>query len=276
MVLVLGACDDGNGAPVQPTSPVPSRSRAVIEAAQETAATGSVALDMTVEFGGSSQVPDGTTIGMSGRSTLGDPRTAELHADFEALGVGSIDMLIDDQDVYIRGGVIDRLLRSAKGDPDWLFVDLTSSHPAVAQFGGLASGQNDAALLLYFLFGATGDVRDLGGETIDGVATTHYSLTTDLEAALADAPEDVRAALHRNVSQLETQGVETRLGTDVWVDGEQLIRRIAYVYRLSEQGGGGEMLTTVSFSGFGEPVELDVPGAAEIVDVTEVRSTAAE
>jgi hypothetical protein len=268
VLVVLVACNAGDGGADGQATTATSRSGAITEAAEKTAATGSVALQMTVEFQGNSQVPEGTTIGMTGSSTLGDPRIAELHADFEALGVGAIDMPIDDQAVYLRGGVIDQVLRSARGGADWLFVDLASSDPAAQRFAGLSSGQNDASLLLYFLFGESDDVEEVGSETIDGASTTRYSLTADLEEALADAPAAVRDALQANIDQLEAQSVDTRLEAEVWIDEEELIRRVTYVYTMA---GGGQMLTTADFSEFGEPIELDIPDPADVVDVTEVQ-----
>jgi hypothetical protein len=91
--LILFGCggDGGNGDGSSAASPAD-----IIAAVETTAATGSVALDMTLEFNDSSSVPDGTTIDMTGSSTFGDPRRAELSADFESLGVGRIEMLIDE------------------------------------------------------------------------------------------------------------------------------------------------------------------------------------
>jgi hypothetical protein len=239
LLVVLVACGggDGDGQATTPATTPTTQAASIATAVETTAATESVSLDMTVEFQGSSTVPEGTTIGMTGRSTLGDPR------------LGSIGQ---------------------KPKPEWLFVDLSSSDPAVDQFRSLSTGQNDASLLLYFLLGATGEVSEVATEEIDGVATTHYSLTADLDDALAEAPAEVQSPLEENVAALEASGIETRLEADVWIDDEQLIRRAAYVYELSDASGGGQILTTVSFSGFGEPVELDIPARADVIDVTEL------
>jgi hypothetical protein len=274
LLVVLVACGggDGDGQATTPATTPTTQAASIAAAVETTAATESVSLDMTVEFQGSSTVPEGTTIGMTGRSTLGDPRVAELHADFQALGVGDIEMLIDDQHLYMRGGAFDELLGSIgqKPKPEWLFVDLSSSDPSVGQFRSLSTGQNDASLLLYFLLGATGEVSEVGNEEVGGVATTHYSLTADLQKALDEAPAEVQAPLEENVGALEASGIETRLEAEVWIDDEQLIRRAAYVYELSDASGGGQILTTVSFSDFAEPVELDIPARADVIDVTEL------
>ena len=226
---------------------------------------------MTVEFNDSSSVPDGTTIAMTGSSTFGDPRRAELSADFESLGVGRIEMLIDEDQVYIRGGVFDDLLSQLPGKREWLFVDLSSSDPAVDQFRSLSTGQNNASLLLYFLLGGSGQVRELGSEEVDGVSTTHYALTADLHRVLAEAPADVADSLQANIEELEAGGVQTKLDADVWVDDERLIRRVGYVYRLSDVGGGGQMTATVTFSGFGEPIEFEVPDPNQVAPVTQLQ-----
>jgi hypothetical protein len=268
--LILFGCsgdggnrDGSNGAAASPAD--------IIAAVETTAATGSVALDMTLEFNDSSSVPEGTTIDMAGSSTFGDPRRAELSADFEALGVGRIEMLIDEDQVYMRGGVFDDLLSQLPGKREWLFVDLSSSDPTVDQFRSLSSGQNNASLLLYFLLGGSGQVRQLGSEEVDGVSTTHYALTADLDRALAEAPAEVADSLQANIEELEAGGVQTKLDADVWVDDEGLIRRVGYVYRLSDAGGGGQMTATVTFSGFGEPIEFEVPDQDQVAPVTQLQ-----
>jgi hypothetical protein len=266
--LILFGCggDGENGDGSSAVSPAD-----IIAAVETTAATGSVALDMTLEFNDSSSVPDGTTIDMTGSSTFGDPRRAELSADFESLGVGRIEMLIDEDQVYMRGGVFDELLSQLPGKREWLFVDLTSSDPAADQFRSLSTGQNNASLLLYFLLGGSGQVREVGSEEVDGVSTTHYALTADLDRALGEAPAEVADSLQANIEELEAGGVQTKLDADVWLDDDRLIRRVGYVYRLSDAGGGGQMTATVTFSGFGEPIEFDVPDPDQVAPVTQLQ-----
>jgi hypothetical protein len=43
------------------------------------------------------------------------------------------------------------------------------------------------------------------------------------------------------------------------------------VYHLSDVGGGGRMIATVTFSAFGEPIEFAVPGRDEIAPVTQLQ-----
>jgi hypothetical protein len=265
--LILFGCggDGGNGDGSSAASPAD-----IIAAVETTAATGSVALDMTLEFNDSSSVPDGTTIDMTGSSTFGDPRRAEL-CGFRVVGRRSDRDAHRRDQVYMRGGVFDELLSQLPGKREWLFVDLTSSDPAVDQFRSLSTGQNNASLLLYFLLGGSGQVREVGSEEVDGVSTTHYALTADLDRALAEAPAEVADSLQANIEELEAGGVQTKLDADVWVDDDRLIRRLGYVYRLSDAGGGGQMTATVTFSGFGEPIEFAVPDPDQVAPVTQLQ-----
>jgi hypothetical protein len=180
-------------------------------------------------------------------------------------------MLIDDDQVYMRGGVFDDLLSRLPAKREWLFVDLSSSDPAMDQFRNLSTGQNDAALVLFFLFGVSGQVRELGSEEVGGVSTTHYALTADLDRAVPEAPAEMADALRANIDALVAGGVQTMLDAEVWVDDERLIRRVGYVYGLADAGGGGQMIATVTFSGFGEPIEFEVPAGNEIAPVTQLR-----
>jgi hypothetical protein len=63
--------------------------------------------------------------------------------------------------------------------------------------------------------------------------------------------------------------VQTKLDADVWVDDERLIRRVGHVYRLSD--AGGQMTATVTFSGFGEPIEFEVPDPDQVAPVTQLQ-----
>lgn len=48
----------------------------------------------------------------------------------------------------------------------------------------------------------------------------------------------------------------------------EMLRRVGYVYHLSDVGGGGQMTVMVTFSGFGEPIEFEVPDSNQVAPVT--------
>ena len=123
----------------------------LIAAAETSLATGTVRVAQTIEFEASSIIPDGTSAWAQGQATLDQPRRMHLTADFSALQLGKLEMLVDDSLVYMPGPVFDQLA----GEGKWLLVDLDSSDPAAAPFKSLASGQNDVGMALAYLYGAT-------------------------------------------------------------------------------------------------------------------------
>jgi hypothetical protein len=69
---------------------------------------------------------------------------------------------------------------------------------------------------------ASKDVRLLGKETVGGVSTTHYQGTFDRRDGLAKLSGRQRAEAERSLGQT---GLE-KMDFDVWVDGQQLPRKV--------------------------------------------------
>ena len=113
-------------------------------------------------------------------------------------------MIRDDSLVYMRGTSFERLV----GPRRWLLVDLESDDPAAAPFKGIASGQNDVSMALFYLYGATDILSIGGGETIRGQATSRFSMEIDLEAAREEIPEERREALEDLIATFRTGGIE--------------------------------------------------------------------
>jgi len=104
--------------------------------------------------------------------------------------------------------------------------------------------------------------KKLGTETIDGVPTTHYRVTVDVQDALAKATPNQREALNRLLRFARKQGVDPASTTsDVWIGDDGLVRRST-----QSLGRLGSMTTT--FSDFGTPVHIEAPPPDETVDVS--------
>jgi hypothetical protein len=230
-------------------------------AADATIAEGTVKLVQTVEFNGSSTIPDGTMATLDGATAFGKPTKLRASADFAALGAGQFDLIVDDQLLYMRGGIVEPLVGARK----WLRVDLESDDPRAAGFKSLTTGQNDSSLLLYFLYGATDPVASLPDEDLNGQPIRRYSMPVDLQLALEQAPDEVASSLQANVASLEGQGAGTTLDAEVWIGPDALVHRVDYVYTLGATGGGGTMHVTCVFSDFGATLDLGIPDDADIV-----------
>lgn len=256
-VALLAACGGGGSGSAQ----------TIREAAEATLATGSAAFEQLVTSEGSSQVPDGTEIRGTGASSYGDPRTVHGTFDFGDLGIGTIEVIVTDTVAYLRGDVVADL----SGDAEtWLVVDLESTDPTAQQLGGLVTGQNDASLLLYYLFGVGDEVEAIGTETIGGVDATGYRISVDLEAALERVPPEAREPLQLNLDELGDGGVSPVLEAEAWIDGDGFVRRTVYVYDLGEGAGGGRIRVVSDLSAFGDPVAVEIPPPGEVVALEDV------
>jgi hypothetical protein len=242
----------------------------VIAAADATIAEGTVRIEQTLEFNGSSLIPDGTSATTTGQASFDLPRQMIQSADLTELGQGPIDMIVDDTLVYMSGSVFDQLA----GEGNWLLVDLESEDPRAAPFKSLATGQNDVGIAIVYLYGMTGAAAVSEGEEINGVATTLYEGTSDLEAAQEAVPDQYRESFEVAVASLRAGGVEPEVETQAWVGDDGLVHRVRYVYALGPAQGGGSMETVIDFFDFGAPMELGIPSDDEVVSIDEIQAPA--
>lgn len=130
---------------------------------------------------------------------------------------------------------------SLPGGSTWMKLDLSSGEeldtPVPA--GGDPKGE------LAILEGVTG-VRKLGREEVRGVPTTHYRGTIGA-AGNGDSP----------------------LHLEVWIDGDELVRRMRIVQSQPQDGGGSTTTDMrIDFFDFGIEPKIDVPGSSEVFDAT--------
>jgi hypothetical protein len=124
--------------------------------------------------------------------------------------------------------------------------------------GGLIGRLPDEPLGVLGLLGHAEGMRRVGGERLDGVATTHFAGRVDpRRAGKGTVPAEFGLGLEQLLA-------EPRLPLEVWLDAEGLPRRIEYVFRLKPlENEGTPVLPARSIrgvydlSGFGDPVEVD-------------------
>ncbi|HEX5936815.1 MAG TPA: LppX_LprAFG lipoprotein [Actinomycetota bacterium] len=198
---------------------------------------------------------------------------AAMTLDLGLLG-GEMEMVMADGVVYMRSPVFQG------AGTEWVSIDPTKLSPKeAAQFGGFGAGTTDPSAYAG-LFAGVFDVEAAGEQEIDGVPTTHYTGTIDLARVLEnfadvageEADEATREQLVAAVEQFETLGVEDRIRFHLWVDEEGFPRRQRITMDFGELVPGDEDATmdmTVDYSAFGEPVEIEVPPASRVTDMTE-------
>ncbi|WP_051712913.1 hypothetical protein [Spirillospora albida] len=106
---------------------------------------------------------------------------------------------------------------------------------------------------------ASKDVREVGKETIDGVQTTHYAGTYNMQDALAKLPAEQQEAARKSFAQ---SGMSS-MTFDLWVDGQQLPRKMTMQSNKTAQG---TMSMSMTYRDYGKPVEIVAPPADQVGD----------
>jgi hypothetical protein len=171
-------------------------------------------------------------------------RRGLLHYDYS--GNPGSESLTDVEVVYSRGHAYMKL---GEGRRPWIHADLataeedleeyTGGESAVGGLGSLAAFDfTDPSQALAQLRRAT-EVEEVGSETIFGVPTSGY----------------------RGTVKARERGGEPVTVT-AWIGDDDLIRRLELA--------GGDLEVTMDFSEFGKPVEVAVPAADQVRELSDV------
>lgn len=179
------------------------------------------------------------------------------------IGSGTgVDVIYANEDsdpvVYVR---FPFLAKTLPGGKQWIRVDLQRAGAAAGIDLSKVLGQTGANPVdVLDLLRASGDVTRAGSETLDGVATTHYHATVDLEKALTTKgiPQDT-------VQRLLDAGAPTDLPVDVWVgDDDGLVRKVQSTYDVPSGGESVRTVTTLNLSDWGTTVSVDTPPSDQV------------
>ncbi|WP_344329061.1 hypothetical protein [Streptomyces macrosporus] len=221
--------------------------------------------------------------------------TLRLHAasggqERTVTGSGSIDLADGTSDLTIRVGgetirqrVVDQALyqklpeslrdRVSDGKP-WIRIDLREAAGRIEGVNGVRIS-DPARAVDYARALSDDDATRIGRERIDGVDTTHYRVTVDVEDL---AGEDTAQG-----ERLRRQLGES-LPMDLWLDDRDRIRR--QQFEIEAKGAGGPsaesrepgepdrtrsaaVRTVLEFHDFGTPVDVSAPPAGQTTDVTD-------
>jgi hypothetical protein len=263
---VLVACAEGP-APVSPRDAVLDAMSAVYEA-------GTFHQELKM-----SMAAEGQSFSITGESDVdNENQRIDMTMDLGMLG-GEMQVVMDDGIVYMRSPAF------ADAPTPWVSMDPEKMDPATAaQFGGFGAGTTDPSAYAG-LFAGVFDVRDSGQAELDGVSTTHYVGTIDLLKVLEGFPEMVgedvdpatKEQLEAAVEQFEALGIETKIPFEIWIDDEGLPRRQGITMDFGDLvpgAGDASLEMTVDYSAFGEPVDIEIPKASEVTDVTDLMAGA--
>lgn len=180
----------------------------------------------------------------------------------------SIELIIQLPVVYAHpvGSAAALALKGLGITQPWLKLDtrtLESLHGI--NFGAIAAAKNvEPTQYLDFLQGATA-VTKVGAETLTGVATTDYKATVDLNQAVKKISGNAAVALNRDIASFQSPLVPI----EVWLDGQGLVRKLTASLALKATTNGPAFHAQLTFelSGFGTPVDTNVPPPGQTADL---------
>ena len=257
---VLASCAEG-GTPVSPRDAVLDAMTAVYEA-------GSYHQELRM-----SMSAEGQSFSITAQADVDNAtQRAAMTMDLGMLG-GEMEMVMDDGVIYMRSPTFE------DAPTPWVSLDPSKMDPAVAgQFGGFGAGTTDPSAYAG-LFAGVFDVKASGEADIDGIATTRYTGTIDLQKVLegfaevvgGDADPETTEQLEAAIEQFEALGIDGEIPFQIWIDEEGLPRRQRITMALGDLvpgTGDAQLEMTVEYSAFGEPVDVELPKASEVTDVT--------
>jgi len=151
----------------------------------------------------------------------------------------------------------------ARTDARWIKIDYAAMG---AQMGiNLeAFRQNGAGQLAYL--SEVADVEEVRSDTVRGVDTTHYRFTTDLAELAESGPEELRSSFEQTIEITGSDEVPTQ----VWIDGDDRVRRLVTDLEMDLQGQQISQQTTIEYYEFGVEFDVQAPPEEDTVDITEL------
>lgn len=173
----------------------------------------------------------------------------------EALGE-PVAMRLVDSVMYTENSAEDRELYGGKR---WTKIDLSLAPGGDTGMDQMLQESNPSQQIEALL--ELEGVTVVGEETVDGIRTVQYTVTTTPEKLAEAQPEGSVVS-----SDLSTAGDTldvTEVTIDIWIDEEYLLRRSR-----SDLGAAG--VTTVDYYDYNEPAQIEAPPAADVVDLEDV------
>jgi hypothetical protein len=224
----------------------------IASAASKTAESGSLEADFAV----SAQGLSGKGSGVFNNKQRSGQLKMTLNADGRQI---PFDTVVTGDVVYLRSPAF---AQATTQDKQWVKLDLAAlgSRQGSTDLSGILDASPTPSNALAYLQGSS-TVSKVGPESVEGVKTTHYTVSADLDRAVEHASGATRDAVQGVISQ---SGVKN-LPLDVWLDGNGYIRKVSY----DEHAGRRQAAkVTMELHDFGAPVAIAAPPSESVVDLT--------
>lgn len=211
-------------------------------------------------------MPTGQSMVMHG-SGLYSARTGRSRLAMELTVPGlsaplRFDAVGDRQTMYMRSSVFTAEL--PPGDR-WLATQEGLGNSAQTSLASNSGSESE----LEMLRAAGGEVKDLGEETVRGVATTRYRGTVDLDRYADQLRKEGKPTGAHEYEQL-AKAVPASIPVEAWLDDGGLVRRMRMIMDIPTAAGAPtvKMDLTMEFFDFGITPKVDLPPASETFDST--------
>jgi hypothetical protein len=161
--------------------------------------------------------------------------------------------------MYINLG--DEFASTAGNGKHWMKYDYDKLAEQAGPSGALIKDQmqnNNPGRSVDLLL-ASGKVKKVGSETVNGKATDHYRGTLKVsEMARMQSKNLSEQELDQLSDQLEQQGFKTET-VDVWIDGDDLLVK----KQETAKGTNGDLDSTAYYTDYGTEVSVEAPPAGD-------------
>src|SRR5262245_40500690 len=167
------------------------------------------------------------------------------------------------------------MTQALPGSKPWIRIDLERLGGRMGlDLGALMqSGQGNPTQQLDYLRSVSGDLKELGKETVRGVETTHYRGTVDLDDYEQLVPKDQRESVRKTIEQLEkNMGGRSTYPVDVWVDSSDQVRRMAFDMKSETPQGTVSTKLQMDLFDFGAPVDVELPAKSQTTDFDDLQA----
>jgi hypothetical protein len=198
----------------------------------------------------------------------------------QALGGSTlhIEELIKGLTIYMKLPAAITSKVPAFGAKPWVKIDIAKAASAAGLPGVSSLANNpassDPSQFLQYLRAVSGKVSKVGTDNVNGVHTTHYRAEVSLDHVPDAVAPALRQSARQSISALEKMTNLRLLPTDVWVDGQHLVRRLQISF--GENLSGGPTVTTsirIDIPEYGPQPAPALPPADQVTDLTTLART---
>lgn len=283
----LVACGPlGAAGPSSPSTSTntPTPAKALTAAYTTTTGSGTAKVDLTGQIGTTvNGKPESVPIAAHGVIDFANKAT-----DLNESIAGAANDITETR--YLNGMLYQRIPAEAtglSGGKQWIAMDVNQIATKQGDSGlgqMLASAPSNPSDLMVYLTAIEGQVKTVGQDTVDGVQTTHYDATIDLDKVATLDPAAASAT-----KQLEQELGSNNLPVQLWVDQQNRLRKISVDENIAHPvpgsttsagtgttGENGKEMTigsvhvtfAVTLSDYGTPAHIVAPPANETDNLT--------